>query len=77
MTKNKIEAIIRRNEELEELVNQFVKQHSKGSRWGDSRINNQLIEQYVNTACHCHPEYEWMEVASLSEFIEWIENIKS
>lgn len=31
------------------------------------------IEEYVNTACHCHPEYEWKECATAQEFGEWLD----
>ena len=73
MTKNKIEAILRRHDELMEWVDSFISENNGSKYRDDSRISYNIIEEYVNTACGCHPEYEWIKVGTMDDFISWLE----
>jgi hypothetical protein len=73
LTANKVNAILQRHENLVYEVERFVQQKHPNTRRGEVRISNGVIEEHVNTACHCHPEYEWVERATLDEFTEWLD----
>lgn len=58
--------------ELLELARQFSRDEKEWDRTiRFDEFGN--IEQYVNTACHCHPEYEWKQLATVNEFYQWLE----
>lgn len=73
-THENITEVIQNYGELMQKAESFVSQ-KENSRWPTVRINydNLTIEQEVNTSCHCHPEYEWVEVVTVKEFTEWCE----
>lgn len=73
LTSKRAAVIINRYEKLEELAHQFSREKHPNGRHGPIRISNEGIEEEINTACHCHPEYEWINVASLQEFGEWLD----
>jgi hypothetical protein len=75
-TKNKVEAILRRNYELMDNVDSFIRSKTpRNERYHvDCKIENDKIMKRVNTACHCHPEYEWVEVGTTDEFVQWLTN---
>lgn len=64
--------------ELTKLADEYVNGPYNPKRYGvrPTRINIETghIEKEVNTACHCHPEYEWRSVASFETFIAWVIN---
>ncbi len=72
LTPSRIETIIRRHEQLTDLADSYVRHLDAGGRSGEVRISNGAIEEHVNTACHCHPEYEWVHRASLEDFAAWV-----
>jgi len=61
--------------ELRSLAEEFArsKDHTNNIRFDE--YGN--IEEYVNTACNCHPEYYWEEFATFEEFGEWLDNNQS
>jgi len=63
--------------ELTEQVKRYVNREYDPKFYNQTpaRINfeTHTIEQEVNTACNCHPEYEWQEVSGFQEFLEWYE----
>ena len=62
--------------ELTELAEQFVKSRHPTND-DEVRINEYgSIETWSNTACHCHPEYEWVHVAGQPEFLAWLKKKK-
>ena len=71
-TKNQIERLISKYETLLETVDDYIREKYPNTRRGDSRIRGNEIQEYVNTACHCHPEYEWEYRGSVEDFSEWI-----
>jgi hypothetical protein len=72
LTPNKVSAILQRHEDLLSQVESFVREKHPNTRRGEIRINYGTIEENVNTACHCHPEYEWVERATVDEFTQWL-----
>ena len=72
ITSNRVGAIIKRHEELMSLVEYYIQETNSSGRRGDVRIYCDNIEEYVNTSCHCHPEYEWVDRGSVSTFCEWL-----
>lgn len=74
LTNNRIGAILRRHQDLMEHVDSFISEKRGGGRYhSESRVSGDVIEKYVNTACHCHPEMEWVEVGTMEEFVKWLE----
>ena len=62
--------------ELTDLAGEYVRKHHPYNH-GEIRINEYgSIESYENTACHCHPEYEWVHVANQPEFLAWLKKKK-
>ena len=53
-TKNQINRLINKYETLLECVDDYITAKYPNTRRGDSRIKYGRIEEYVNTACHCH-----------------------
>ena len=73
MTSKRAAVILSRYQELNNLADQFACEKRKGMRKGPVRFaDDGAIEMEVNTACHCHPEYEWVTVATAEEFSEWM-----
>ena len=74
ITRKRLEAILRQKDEIENLAQQFAYEKRQGMRTGPIRFDdNGNIEMEVNTACHCHPEYEWTDIATKEEFCEWLD----
>lgn len=73
ITSKRVGAIMKRYEDLMDLAKTFANERHKVGRRGEVRIGQDGIEEHVNTACHCHPEYEWITRGSLEEFYEWID----
>lgn len=71
-TKNQIKRLIDQYEILLEYVGNYIQEKYPKGRRGDCRIEYGRIEEYVNTSCHCHPEYQWEDRGSVEEFSEWI-----
>lgn len=59
------------NQDIAEYVNRGY--DPKSYSWTPARINYETneIEHKVNTACNCHPEYNWETYSSLAEFVDW------
>lgn len=75
ITQKRFEAILQRYSELESLAQQFANEKRQGMRRGPIRFNDSGgIEMEVNTACHCHPEYEWTDIATKEDFCEWLDS---
>jgi len=77
ITKNRVNTIINRYETLLQEVEYFINQQNQDWRSGKIRIDNGNIEEYINTACNCHPEYEWVHRSTIDSFIEWNESKKT
>jgi hypothetical protein len=72
ITPKRIEAIINRYHNLLDLVRTFVRE-TNPYQYGPYRFDEVgNIECEVNTACHCHPEYEWRVIKTKDEFSEWL-----
>jgi len=76
MTMKRAQVILSGYEPLKDLANQFGDEKRKGMRTGPIRFDGELIEMEVNTACHCHPEYEWVPIGTLEELCEWLDSHK-
>lgn len=74
-TQENITELLRNFGELTSLVDKFCTK--PGYSWDDARINYETftIEKKVNTACNCHPEYEWQYHATIGDFLEWYEKL--
>ncbi len=74
-TKQRIKAVLQRHEELLELARDYIDSGvEKHQRQGDIRfLYGNIIEEYINTSCHCHPVFEWVDRGSVEDFIKWIE----
>lgn len=75
LTENRIRAILQRNHQLLDLAKDFAREKKDGGRGGsDIQIEyyNNEITWEVNTACHCHPEYERIVIGTVDEFIKWL-----
>lgn len=77
MTPNKVQAVLRRTEELISLLDDYVREMFPNTRRGDVRIQNGMIEERVNTSCHCHPEYDWVDRSTVDAFYEWLDKRNS
>ena len=77
-TKENVTELLNNIQTLNELANEFITATNKGSRYSYAKINceQHVIEQEVNTACNCHPEYEWQACGTIEELVEWINNNK-
>lgn len=73
ITIKRAKAILDRYEQLKSSAKQFADEKRKGMRTGPVRFDGELIEMKVNTACHCHPEYEWIPIGSVEELCEWLD----
>lgn len=71
-TKNQINKILDNYENLMDLVSIYVSEKYPKERRGEVRIKWNVIEEYVNTSCHCHPEYEWSQRGPIEDFYEWV-----
>lgn len=67
MTSKKAAVILSRFNELKNLAEQFT------GHWNIRFDEMGNIEREVNTACHCHPEYEWQVDKTAAEFGEWLD----
>lgn len=72
LSERKIERTIRDFEYITELATSFVRSQNNPGRSGPVRIDNGRIEEEINTACHCHPEYEWVDRGSVEDFSKWM-----
>lgn len=65
--------LLKNLQELDALASEFVKDITKYGG-APTRINseNGNIEHEINTACNCHPEYNWEVVANFESFIDWV-----
>jgi hypothetical protein len=68
----KLERMARQQEELEELACRYVHNKFTEGRSGDVRVKDGRIEEELNTACHCHPEYRWTDRGSLEDLANWL-----
>lgn len=74
VTSTEAKEIVSKYTELKALVEQFASSKSGSGRCNEVRIDdNGDIEEYVNTACNCHPEYTWEPLATAQEFNEWLD----
>jgi hypothetical protein len=75
MTPSKMATILRRYDEAIEVAKLFVEQKYAGYRRGDIRIDSYgCVEEYVNSSCNCHPEYEWIQRGTAEEFKIWLQS---
>lgn len=75
MTSKRAAVTIQRYNELVDLGEEFDRFKRPSARRGPIRFSNDRVETEINTACHCHPEYEWVGVGSLEEFGEWLDKL--
>lgn len=68
----KLERMARHQEELQELAYRYVRNKFKEGRSGDVRVEDGRIEEELNTACHCHPEYSWTYRGDLEDLANWL-----
>jgi len=73
ITSNRVSAILQRHDQLLDLAKQFANETRAGGRSGEVRIDYEGVSEHVNTACHCHPEYEWVLRGSMEEFQQWMD----
>lgn len=74
MTSKRAMTTITRYHQLKDMADTFMKEKKHGSYWHDVRLDEWgNIEEWVNTACNCHPEYEWAQCATAQEFGEWLD----
>lgn len=73
ITSKRVDAILKRYDDLDTLARYFAEERRQGGRSGEVRVSSSGVDEHVNTACHCHPEYEWVERGSLEEFKAWID----
>lgn len=74
MTLKKANVILTRYEELITKAQQFLRETNKTYRgYPNIRFSDGNIEEYVNTACHCHPEMSWETAATMEEFGKWLD----
>jgi hypothetical protein len=66
MTPKRVDVILARYNELLAYAQQAVDGYEV--RFDDSGN----IEEYVNTACHCHPEYQWQHAMTKEKFLEFL-----
>ena len=78
-TNENIMELLKNYNELQKQVSAFVNNgHDKKLySWDPARINhdNYTIERKTNTACNCHPEYEWETFSTIDLFLEWYKKI--
>ncbi len=71
LTRKRIDAVLEQAKEICSLATDFLREGI--GRWEDVLIDSDSQLYYmVNTACHCHPEYE-KEYVDLNDFYKWIE----
>lgn len=71
ITQKRAETFLRFYYELLEHADRYC--HTFPGRHGTVRITDYgTIEEEINTACHCHPEYEWVPRGSVKELVDWI-----
>lgn len=64
------------HENIIELLTKFNELQEQVSKFeSGARINYETftIQHEENTACNCHPEYEWVDFATIDQFLEWHE----
>ena len=73
MTPSRMATILRRADQLNDLARDFARDIEPNGRHGEVRVtDNGQVEEHINTACHCHPEYEWVERGTVEQFTEWL-----
>ena len=76
-THESITEILKNYSELQEQVAAFVNKgyDPKSYSWSRARLNHEnfTVEREENTACNCHPEYEWVTYSTIESFLEWYE----
>lgn len=76
ITKKKIEWFSQFYYQLMEYADRWTSTFP--GRHGTVRITQDgLVEEEINTSCHCHPEYEWVARGNLNDLLEWIEKQNS
>lgn len=74
VTSTEAKEIISNYAELMSLAEKFAGSKSKSGRYHEIRIDETGgIDEYVNTACNCHPEYTWEPFATAEEFGQWLD----
>lgn len=74
ITARRLESILRRYDQLNDLALQFAKEVEPYGQFRTIRIeSNGQVEEEVNTACNCHPEYEWVPRGTPEQFSAWLE----
>jgi hypothetical protein len=72
MTKEQAEQMVQNYCEYYSLAEKYYIETTK-STWANIRLDESgNIQHEVNTACGCHPEYEWQVWAYSSDFVDWI-----
>ncbi len=64
------------HENITELIENYSKLQEQVYKFEPgARINYETstVQREENTACNCHPEYEWTDCATIQEFVEWCE----
>jgi hypothetical protein len=71
-TKRLIEKTLTDYENLLYIARDYVTFKFPKERSGDLRIEGGILEEYVNTSCHCHPEMSWEHRGTVEELSKWI-----
>lgn len=73
ITQKRTDLFLRFYERLLEYAEEYCKTFP--GRHGSVRITTYgTIEEKINTSCHCHPTYEYVERGNVQELVEWINN---
>jgi len=80
ITPKKFDAILNRYKRLKELSVEFANiKKGLGSAGYGKYYSHQVricedgsIDTLVNNSCNCHPEYEWEQIATKEEFLEYL-----
>ena len=74
MTSKRAATTISRYFDLKCKAEEFMKERKGSHYYHDIRFDEVgNIEEWVNTACNCHPEYSWEHAAYANEFGEWLD----
>ena len=75
ITPKRMAVILQRHDQLLDLARDFARHIEPNGRHGEVRVEmDGSVEEHINTACHCHPEYKWVERGSAERFKEWLES---
>lgn len=73
-TQKSIDRLLDKHEKLIEDIEYYLREKFPKERSGDVRIEYGRIEEHINTSCHCHPEYEWVDRGELEDFVKWVKS---